>query len=324
MSGRLGIYGGFDVRADRISRVLGVGVLGLTLLSQSAPAQDWNRPPSDVPEDSQSESGALAMRIDRLEAALRRATGQIEELQNDNRKLTEQLRKFREDVEFRLAGKSGEAPLPAPTTAAVAPEPSRPSRKSDAFDPAANPTAPGAPRQMGASAPSAPLTLSSHIAEEPALKPLPSPTPEKQAKADGEPTFIPSGVPFSDSREQFKAALTAYKAGQYADAEALFQAYLAANKGAANTPDAIFYIGETYMQRGRPREAAEQYLKVSTEFAKSSRAPESMLRLGLALAKLGNNEQACATFVEVGKRYPTASPTVKKSADREIAAHRCS
>ncbi|MDE3176331.1 MAG: tol-pal system protein YbgF [Pseudomonadota bacterium] len=307
----------------KAGRVLSVGVLGWALLSQSAPAQDWNRPPSDVPEDAQSENGALAMRIDRLEAALRRTTGQIEELQNDNRKLTEQLRKFREDVEFRLSGKSGEAPLPAATVTATAPE--RPKRKDDAFDPAANPNAPGAPKQIGTSAPSAPLTLSSHVADEPAaLKPLPTPAPEKQAKAEDEPTFVPSGVPFSDSKEQFKAALTAYKAGQYSDAEALFKAYLTANKGAANSADAIFYIGETYMQRGRPREAAEQYLKVSTEYAKSARAPESMLRLGLALAKLGNNEQACATFAEVGKRYPTAPATVKKSADREIASHRCS
>ena len=37
----------------------------------------------------------------------------------------------------------------------------------------------------------------------------------------------------------------------------------------------------TYFQRSRPREAAEQYLKVTTDYAKSQRAPESMVRLGL-------------------------------------------
>ena len=36
----------------------------------------------------------------------------------------------------------------------------------------------------------------------------------------------------------------------------------------------------TYFQRSRPREAAEQYLKVTTDYAKSQRAPESMVRLG--------------------------------------------
>ena len=58
----------------------------------------------------------------------------------------------------------------------------------------------------------------------------------------------------------------------------------------------MFYIGETYLQRSRPREAAEQYLKVTTDYAKSSRAPESMVRLGQTLAVLGNSEQACATL----------------------------
>ena len=316
------------MRAGRVLRVFGAGVVAAGVCGRAL-AQDYNQPPADVPgvEDSQSEAGALALKISRLEDALRRATGQIEELQNQNRKLAEELRKVREDVEFRLSGKTGApAPLPEPSAAASAPEPAKPSRRSDAFNPEANPGAPGAPRQMGTTAPSAPLTLSSHVAEDPALKPLPAPAaPEKQAKAeDGEPTFVPSGVPFADSKEQYKSAIAAYKAGQYADAEALFKAYIDANKGASNVADAIFYIGESYMQRGKPREAAEQYLKVSTDYAKSSRAPESMVRLGLALAKLGNTEQACATFAEVGRRYPTASATVKRSADREIAAHRCS
>jgi tol-pal system protein YbgF len=303
-----------------VRAAIGASLLALALSSAGACAQDY-RPPADVPVEGQSDDGNLSVRVDRLEAALRRATGQIEDLQNDNRKLAEQLRKFREDVEFRMSGKSGEA---APAVAPVAPEPMRPLRKSDAFDPDANPDAPGAPKPIGSSAPSAPLTLPSHTVDTSPLKPLPTPAPIKQADTeDAAPNFVPSGVPFNDAREQFKAAVAAYHAGQYSDAESLFKAYLDANKGAANAADAIFYIGETYMQRSRPREAAEQYLKVSTEYAKSPRAPESMVRLGLALARLGNTEQACATFAEVGRRYPTAPASVKKSADRESATLRC-
>ncbi len=314
------------MQAGRVSRFLSAGVLGAALALSGAAAQDYERPPGDVSGDPQSESGALALRIDRLEAALRRTTGQIEDLQNENRKLADQLRRFREDVEFRLSGKSGAASPPSEPSVTIASEPTRPVHKGDAFDPDANPDAPGAPKQIGTTAPSSPLNLSSHVSDDPGFKPLPTPGPERQAKAseEGEPTFVPSGVPFADSKEQFKSAVAAYKAGQYADAEALFKAYLDANKGASNAADAIFYIGETYMQRARLREAAEQYLKVSTEYAKSPRAPESMLRLGLALAKLGNTEQACATFAEVGRRYPSAPTSVKKSADREIQTLRCS
>jgi tol-pal system protein YbgF len=322
------------VKAGRVSRIVGASVLAIGLMGQVALAQDYNQPPSDVSGDDaqqspQSEAGALAMRIGRLEEALRRATGQIEDLQNQNRKLADELKRVREDAQYRVAGKNGADAPPAPDPIAEAPTPAKPAaaarpRRGDAFDPDADPSAPGAPKQMGTTAPSAPLVLSSHQEqpEDPAFRPIPA--SQREAKADEAPTFVPSGVPFSDSHEQFKSALSAYKAGQYADAEAQFKAYIDANKGAANLADAVFYIGETYMQRSRPREAAEQYLKVSTEYPKSARAPESMVRLGLALAKLGNNEQACATFVEVGKRYPSAPSFVKRSADREIQAHRCS
>ena len=319
---------GCHVKSGRVSRLFGASLLAIALSSAALAQQDYNRPPGDVPaaEDSQSETAALALRIDRLESALRRATGQIEELQNENRKLTDQMRRFREDVEFRLGAKQGQAE-PGPTVVA-SPEPiketPKPLRKSDAFDPAAHPDAPGAPRQMGTTPPSAPLMLSSHANDEPGpLKPLPSPSPIAAKSDEPAPNFVPSGVPFADSKEQFKSGVAAYKAGQYADAEALFKAYIAANAGASNIPDAVFFIGETYLQRSRPREAAEQYLKVSTDYAKSTRAPESMMRLGQALAMLGNKEQACATFAEVGRRYPTAPTALKKSIDREIQSHRC-
>ena len=124
-------------------------------------------------------------------------------------------------------------------------------------------------------------------------------------------------------REQFNAALAAFQAGQYPEAETGFKAFLAANPAHRLTPDAIFYIGETYLQRSRPREAAEQYLKVTTDYSKSSRAPESMVRLGQTLAALGNSDQACATLTEFGKRYPTASASVKKLAEHESAKDHC-
>jgi len=101
------------------------------------------------------------------------------------------------------------------------------------------------------------------------------------------------------------------------------KAFLAANAANRLAPDAIFYLGETYFQRSRPREAAEQYLKLSTDFSKSARAPEGMLRLGQTLAALGSSEQACATFAEVSKRYPTASSSVKKLAEREMQKSHC-
>jgi tol-pal system protein YbgF len=272
------------------------------------------------------------VRINRLEEALRQANGRIEELENAQRRLEAQLQKFRQDVEFRFGDRSGGAP-PEPDIAEAPLAPGEPGapprpRRSDAFDPNSDPDAPGAPRPLGTTPPSAPLVRESPLPQArdtPAAGPPlelgrgPSPAP-----ATTGPMIVGSGVAMLDQpREQFNAALQAFQAGQYPEAEAGFKAFLAGNPAHRLTPDAIFYIGETYLQRSRPREAAEQYLKVTTDYSKSSRAPESMVRLGQTLAALGNSDQACATLSEFGKRYPSASTSVKKLAERESAKDHC-
>ncbi len=291
-------------------------------------------PPADIPGGAgdPNDAAGLVMRVNRLEEDLRQANGRIEELENAQHRLEAQLQKFRQDVEFRLGDRSGgpppdsdvaEAPL-APDQPAVAPRP----RRSDAFDPNADPNAPGAPRPLGTTSPSAPLVRESPAPlarEQPApgapleLGKGPPPTPQPSG-----PMVVGTGVAMLDQpREQYNAALQAFQAGQYPEAETGFKAFLAANPAHRLSPDAIYYIGETYLQRSRPREAAEQFLKITTDYSKSSRAPESMVRLGQTLAELGNSDQACATLGEFGKRYPTASASVKKLAEHESAKDHC-
>ena len=292
----------------------------------------------------------MVVRLDRLENDLRQANGRIEQLENQQRILQDQLRRFQQDVEYRLGGaappQAGVAPgaaAPAigapPPVVAAAPTaeviPGAKPRRGDAFDPNADPNAPGAPRPLGSTPPSAPLTAGAPLdigGRPPATTPSgPLAAPAGPVVADvapanvpGAPTVTGAGIDFADApKQQFNAAVDAYRAGQYTQAEEQFKAFLSANATHRLAPDAIFYLGETYFQRSRPREAAEQYLKLSTDYAKSSRAPEGMLRLGQSLAMLGSNDQACATFAEVGKRYPTAAPPIKKSAEREMQKDHC-
>ncbi len=291
-------------------------------------------PPADIPGGAAgdpSQATELVLRINQLEEELRQANGRIEELENAEHRLETQLQKFRQDVELRFGDRSEGVP-PAPDVAEAPQSPSAPAapprpRKTDAFDPDADPNAPGAPRPLGTTPPSAPLVREAPAAA--AGQPLElgkATTPEssKGPPLASGPTIVGSGVAMLDQpREQFNAALQAFQAGQYPEAETGFKAFLAANPSHRLSADAIFYIGESYLQRSRPREAAEQYLKVTTDYSKSSRAPESMVRLGQTLAALGNNEQACATLTEFGKRYPAASASVKKLAERESAKDHC-
>jgi tol-pal system protein YbgF len=314
------------------------GAQGFDFFHSQKPAP--TAPPSDIPavEQQEDQTAALVLRVNRLEEELRQANGRIEELENAERRLEDLLQKFRHDVEYRFGERpgGGAAPPSAPPAVvspasppAIAPPvvidgsaPPRP-RRSDAFDANAEPNAPGAPQPLGTTAPSAPLARAASPA--PAAGPpldlgkVPQPT----ATPTG-PTITGSGVAMLDQpREQFNTALEAFQVGQYQQAEDGFKAFMTANPGHRLTPDALFYIGETYFQRSRPREAAEQYLKVTTDYSKSSRAPESMVRLGQTLAALGNKDQACATFAEFGKRYPNATASVKRLADRESAKNHC-
>ena len=306
----------------------------------------------------QTEAGQLILRINRLENEMRQINGQMEEMQFETRKLQEQLKKFEEDVDFRFhEGGAPPVPLAKPSQkrgeatvsqteqeAELVTPTTHTGGRSDAFDPEQNPTAPGAPRPLGNSPgrsmaqaggdpvasvlerndnPGAPLDLT-HGRSPGAI----SSSSEKATGVSASPLSTPGGTliaPATNSpREQFDIAMAYLKQRSYEDSEKSFTSFLAANPKSKLASDAIYFLGETYYLRGRQREAAEQYLKISTHYADSPRAPEALLRLGQSLSALGAKEQACATSNEIGRKYPNAPSMVKIGAEREAKRAQCS
>ena len=340
-----------------------------SLLPNIRLTQLFNRPPpppADVDDEPPARSGPsnseLVVRLDRLERLNRELTGQIEQLQFQVRRLEEQAR-------GQPAPSGAAAPQalpqvqPLPQVSAVRPAAPGPSvlspaatppvatppangattpiepgrlRRGDAFDPQQNPTAPGAPRQLGTTQPSAPLqagvngplTAGRDPGEAPnPMKPVDlggprpaAPPPQPGAPAAGE-TQIAATQP-QGPKEEYDLASAFLKQGQYDSAQKGFEEFIAKHGKSRYMADAVFGLGETYFQRGRHREAAEQYLKISTSYANSARGPEAMLRLGQSLNALGAKEQACASFAEVGRKYPGASTTIR-AADRESKKISC-
>jgi len=177
--------------------------------------------------------------------------------------------------------------------------------------------APGAPAPSGATPP-ATTVPPAHGATAP-TSPAYATTPGGTVIADTRGEAAKGEV----TKEEFDIALGYLKQKDYDNAERGFSAFLAKNPKNRRTSDALYYLGETYFLRGRHREAAEQYLKISTNYAGSPRAPEAMLRLGESLHALGAKEQACATFGEVPRKYPSASAAIKASAEREAKKAQC-
>ena len=334
----------------------------LAAVTMPASAQDYGRPPPGFGDDRDDggpasdapDAAGLTLRVGKLEGRIREMTGQIEELQNANRKLVDQLQRFQADVDSRLtsgagrvkrgdAGASGTSVVGdagGATAGADAAPPVR-KRRDDAFDPDAAPGAPGKPKPLGSvaaatpdEASDAPMDLSGGKlrraegsgggdALAPTLQ-LPSSTPRAAASpATPSGALIANAAPANTPREEYETALGYFRDKQYDTAEKGFTAFIDKNPKNRLVADATYFLGESFAQRGRSREAAEQYLKISTDYANSTRAPDAMLHLGLSLKALGAKEQACATFGEVSRKYPNAPAYVRSGAEREAKRAQC-
>ena len=313
---------------------------------------------------AQDDPGDLSVRLDRMENALRQLTGTIENLQYRNQQLEMQLKRMQDDTEYRfqqLGSRSG-APPPAqaapmnPGNAPGAP-PSNPGRRSDVFDPAQHPNAPGAPRVLGnqatiaapeqgresgpvgapgGRAAGAPLDLATVAGNNNDAQP--SPPPGAVASAAGAPVpaipppqirNVPTGQqlatlpPSASPKDEYDMAYGYVLHKDYSLAEQSFRDFLKKYPNEQLVPDANYWLGESLFQQQRYRDAAESFLNVSTKYERSGKAPDALLRLGQSLAAMNQKEAACATLAEVERKFPRASASVKRGVTQEQKRARC-
>ncbi|WP_159729182.1 tol-pal system protein YbgF [Methylosinus sp. Ce-a6] len=295
-----------------------------------------------VPEEDAAarEASAASVRIDRLENQIRLLNGLVEELQHNMRRLEDQLRRAQESAALPpLAAQQQQAPRvapeapPLPGPAAISPGGLR---RGDAFDPGANPNAPGAPRPLGATPPSAPLPAAGAAGATAGAADLRSPgapldlthgrlgeTPPAEPAPGPSAALSPAATPPQTPKDEFDLAVAKLRQGEYEAAETGFAGFLTRNPKSRLAPQAIFNLGESYFLRKRYREAAEKYLEITAKHPSAPQGPEAMLRLGQSLHEIGANEQACASFGELPVKYPGAPARVKEIAQQESKKVRC-
>ncbi|SCZ03617.1 tol-pal system protein YbgF [Microvirga guangxiensis] len=290
-----------------------------------------------LPAAAQDAADAI-VRLNRLENQMRQMSGQLEQLEFENRQLKEQLRKFQEDVEFRFQEGSGRggskpsaAPAPRPAQPQAQPQ-SAPQRRSDVYDPSQDPNAPGAPRPLGSTPPSQPLAEGEQFADigelieedgqvAPGAAGNGMTMPQGAIPARPGPSVAATGT--GNPKADFDAAYVSFTQRDYDQAEMGFRRFLQSNPRDQLVPEATFWLGETYLQRGRHREAAEQFLNISADYPTAAKAPDAMLRLGVSLNSLGARDRACAVFAELDRKYPQASANVRQASEREQKRNKC-
>ena len=265
---------------------------------------------------SAQDASELIVRLNRLEGQMRQLSGQVEQLGHENRQLKERLQKFGEDVEFRFQEQQKGGGRAAPPPAAAKPE--RPAKRSDAYDPESSPAAPGAPKPLG-STPAGRDGIAGIIERDGGGTPA-RPAPDTKGVAGLNPDAgrqAGGGAPASGAKAAYDAAYASYSQKQYGQAESAFREFIREHPRDRLVGDATYWLGESLTRQNKQKEAAQQYLKVTQEHGKSSRAPDAMLKLGMSLSSLGAKDQACATFAELGRKYPSAAAHVKQGAERE-------
>jgi tol-pal system protein YbgF len=306
----------------------------------------------------QSPESDVTVRLDQLENQMRQLTGTVEQLQYRNQQLEQALQRLMQNQQLGGTGATSSARPSSSTVASMPPYPAAASsvppapqpmgeappgpapqqagapldlsnvastgRRSDAFDPTQNPNAPGAPRPLG----TLPSTGAPPVGAGPSViyaSPggadggLPPP-PRNPNATGGEVAVLP---PSQSPRDEYDLAYGYLLRKDYALAEDSFRTFLRMYPTDPHAPDAQFWLGESLFQRQNYHDAADAFLTVSKKYEASGKAPDALLRLGQSLAAMGQKDLACATFGEVGVKYPRATLNVRQSVEREQKRVHC-
>lgn len=111
---------------------------------------------------------------------------------------------------------------------------------------------------------------------------------------------------------------------EYSASETYFQQFLDQYPNDLMAGSAQYGSGEAAFQSGEYRTAADRFLKTFTNFPRSDRAPEALLKLAISLHRLGENAAACDSFAELQRRYPQGPKSVQQRAEVEKKRANCS
>lgn len=126
-------------------------------------------------------------------------------------------------------------------------------------------------------------------------------------------SVLPNGTP----EAQYDFAIDLMKRGQYDNARVAFQEFLSRHPNHNLAGNSQYWLGESYYAQNDYKRAGDAFLTGYTTYASSSKAPDSLLKLGMSLAALGNKDAACTVWGELGSKFPQASPAVVARAQLE-------
>jgi tol-pal system protein YbgF len=121
----------------------------------------------------------------------------------------------------------------------------------------------------------------------------------------------------NNPKQMYEAAYGYLLQQDYGAAEAAFTEFLGQYPNDQLAGNAQYWLGETYFVRGQYKNAASAFLKGYQTYARSSKAPDSLLKLAMSLDRLGQKDAACTSFGELQSRFPQAPQQIRTRAQSE-------
>jgi tol-pal system protein YbgF len=121
----------------------------------------------------------------------------------------------------------------------------------------------------------------------------------------------------------YEEAFAAVRESQYGTAETKFKTFLTEFSSHPLAANARYWLGETYFVRGDYKSAAKSFAQGYQDFPKSGKAPDSLYKLGVSLAKLNKKDDACLSLRQFQKEFQSTGGPLQRKAQEEIKALGC-
>ncbi len=217
------------------------------------------------------------------------------------------------DTALADAGGQGAEP-PGFGTTSVSPAADDEPPAQEAEPQAASPQPPS-PQASSPQAPSSQGAAPQAAGPEP-LPPLKAAAPAGPARED-QPQSLAAAAPGGNATSLYNQGYGDLLQRDYGAAESAFAQVVQAYPDDPLAGKAQYWLGESYYVRGQYKNAADAFLKGYKKYKSGEKAPDSLLKLGMALAELGQKDAACSTFKELGNKFPAAPGYLRDQGNSE-------
>lgn len=273
-------------------------------------------------------------RLTAIENDLRATTGSFEELGFRISQLTDRLDKLIGDVDFRLSELEKLRSVAGASPVATGGDTDPLSQDEVAVPQVAGETGILGTLEAGTLT-AEQLAKIGIIATEPngtGNEPASSGAPAVAGPArDPEPvvTGIPDAAPTEDAiaalspEDAYARAFALLRQARYDEAAGALQAFVDDYSGHELSSNARYWLGETFYVRSQFVRAAEIFFEAYRLSPQGPKAPDNLLKLGMALGNLDKQPEACAAFVKLDQEFPDPSSAITAKLSRERGRNNC-